>query len=153
MTNKDMTEKFVCPGCVCGSDTKCGVYEPNGISGCRRHVIGTSVNLCVPFALGLPVGFCRPGLATATEYGRWLDIYLFTQDDHDVLRSLQDEMNVIVWYHHDDGFLFMRMYMPRINTGVTMVCDLGEAHVEDVLTKDTLVRAREITSEFIDEMN
>jgi hypothetical protein len=23
----EMTEKFVCPGCVAGSDTNCGCYE------------------------------------------------------------------------------------------------------------------------------
>jgi hypothetical protein len=57
-----LIEEFICPGCVCGSDTNCGKFENGPTEGsCKEHVLGTFILGLGNFSLGLPKGFNRPG--------------------------------------------------------------------------------------------
>jgi hypothetical protein len=128
VTVEEMVEKFLCPGCVAGSNTKCGKYRrpPEDCNGCGSHVLGTRI-MPMPglIALGMPKGFNRPG---------------FYRDDPDKpdeqphhpyirLRPKGDEfggynrLNVAVWALEQDGFLFVRTMMPRLGM---MVVDIHE---------------------------
>lgn len=128
-----MVEKFLCPGCVCGSNTECGHYkEPtDGYDGCLGHCLGTRL-LPAPglFALGMPKGFNRPG-------------WFFEKSDepiqphHMVIRLLPkttnnkfqgyDWLNVPVWALEQDGFLFVRTMCPRVGMTYIDVFEGGKA--------------------------
>jgi len=84
MTPKQIIEKFLCPGCVCGMDTKCGKFDTSSDYGhmCNGHVLGTSINLSIKIALGLPRGFCRSGPTEDRKTGKIkMMIRLFTDQD------------------------------------------------------------------------
>lgn len=118
MEYKEMIERFVCPGCVCGSDTECGsadIEMDGGYAICKSHVVGTSMLGGQNFALGLPKGFCKAGLN-----GNGLDPYRDHNNQMLIRCFLNREtigwnhLNVPVWAMEKDGFLFVRTYSPRI---------------------------------------
>jgi len=113
MDKKDILEKYMCPGCVCGSNTKCGHYAPDesyGLS-CSNHACGTSIGLRYKFALGMPKGFnqCqrRPGEMAADSK---LLIRVWGKGE----QPNWDERNVPVWALEHEGMLFVRTVAPRI---------------------------------------
>ena len=126
MDNKEFTEKFQCPGCTLGSDTKCGSYRTaDNWNSCRAHVLGTSLGIGNYFALGLPVGFNRPGMNEGKQGERTprfqMDIRFWSNGD----KPEWDNFNVAVWAMEEDGFLFVRTYLPRRNIGFLDVIEGG----------------------------
>jgi hypothetical protein len=120
---KEMIEKFQCPGCCCGYDVSCGSFElRNEYSHfcCTKHVPATSM-LGVRsglFYLGCPTGFNRVGAryirsndAPGEESATRLRLWIVPE-----VKSLKwDIYNVPVWAMVQDGYLFVRTYLPRIN--------------------------------------
>jgi hypothetical protein len=126
MTFEEMVEEFQCPGCVAGSNTKCGAFKPDAERmRCDGHVLGTMIGLGNSFALGLPRGFCKPGVdwdAKPPRARNKIHIRLWTRETHPEWNHL----NVPVWAMVQDGFLFVRTYSPRINEGVVDVIEAGD---------------------------
>ena len=106
-----LVEQFQCPGCVCGSDTKCGryQYDPRELR-CVSHVLGIHLGLGNRVALGLPKGFNKPGWEGGETRNK-MDIRLFPKGE----TPKWDNLNVPVWAMEQDGFLFVRTLAPRIN--------------------------------------
>lgn len=134
-----IVEEFQCPGCVCGSDTKCGKYSPDQVDHhCTSHVLGTSLMgggfPLTHIALGLPKGFCRPGPMLEFNNGRnelrdanqmsirlWqVEDVVSNQDNQPIATKVGgkmcwDRFNIPVWAIVQNGVLFVRTYLPRIN--------------------------------------
>jgi hypothetical protein len=125
MLAEEMIEKFQCPGCVHGSDTKCRKFDLNTECGvfCENHALGTMGPGLRPFALGLPKGFNQPGPDDSRKTNKYkIGIRLWTQGT-----SFEwDNLNVPVWAMEEDGFLFVRTYSPRINDGFMDVIESGD---------------------------
>jgi hypothetical protein len=108
----EIVEKYQCPGCVNGNDTKCGEFEKKreGFS-CENHVAGTISNFGRKIYLGMPKGFDIVG--TISEKGN--NIYI--RDSADV-KNYFDPFNVPVWVIEDDGNLLVRTFVPRLNVSI-----------------------------------
>lgn len=124
--NAKMVERFQCPGCVGGGDTKCGRYVPDTSRGghrCSGHVIGTVIMPGVGhIALGMPRGFNRPGLDDSRKQTRnAFDVRLFTSGT----APTWDRLNVPVWAMEHEGCLFVRTYQPRLNVAFVDVVEDG----------------------------
>jgi hypothetical protein len=107
---KEMTEKFQCPGCVCGSSTDDGCFKEEDYNlGCGAHVPGTTVYPVVGnINLGLPKGFNRNGP-------------IDKRMQHSIIRLFEtipdyDRFNIPIWAMEQDDYLFVRVYLPRANT-------------------------------------
>lgn len=143
MTEIEMIEQFQCPGCVAGSDTKCGSYESMGYgyATCKAHVLGTFVLGVGNFAIGLPKGFCKSGWIPNT------DTSLSTMSIRCWVKGKKpeyDHFNVPVWALEKDGFLFVRVYLPRVNMTIVDIIEGG--------TLDMVPNAIDV-SKFYDEMD
>lgn len=141
MNTKQMVEKFQCPGCVAGSDTNCGSYKPSeGIgAACEGHVLGTIFSGIGNIALGFPKGFCRPGYCRRERRTHsTMAIRLFTGGTY----PEWDVFNVPVWAKIEDGFLFVRTFMPRVNGCFTDVIEGG--------TLDLVPTAIDVTNQEMD---
>lgn len=120
---KELVERFQCPGCVAGSDTDCGVYkyEPYELR-CVNHVIGTQLGLGNHVAIGLPKGFNKPGFVSPGDGTRnKIDVRLWTRGT----APEWDHLNVPVWAMEQDGFLFVRTFAPRVNMSWVDVIEGG----------------------------
>lgn len=138
MIKLKMVEEFQCPGCVAGSDTKCGSFkleEFNNQFHCSKHVPGTTMAGVGKILLGLPKGFNR----TTREQGTCVRLC----DKPDA--SHWNNLNVAVWAMEMDGYLFVRTYSPRVD--VTWI---------DVIKGGTMANVPAGTinvAEFIDEID
>lgn len=113
---------FQCPGCMCGSDTKCGTYKyVNREQRCVSHTLGTMINLGNIIALGLPMGFNKPGLDQNGAARNKMDIRLWPKGTH----PHWNHLNIPVWAMEEDGFLFVRTYAPRVNFAWVDVIENG----------------------------
>lgn len=127
MTNAQLVEKFQCPGCVAGSNTRCGVYQADTDAGgvrCVSHVLGTIVMPIGNIALGLPKGFCRPGVNWETDPPRSksrIKVRLWKAGTD----PGWDQYNVAVWALEREGFLYVRTYLPRVNDAFVDVIEKG----------------------------
>lgn len=118
MTNEELIEKFLCVGCVSGSDTKCGRFKLNTSYGasCTSHVLGTRMMGAGTLALGLPTGFNRPPPekagpdSTQMKHSNTMEIRLWAKGTAPEWNNL----NVPVWALEKDGFLFVRTLAPRV---------------------------------------
>jgi hypothetical protein len=108
-----MVNRFQCPGCVCGSNTKCGKFRFDKVElRCMSHVLGTFSMGSGHFALGLPKGFCKPGWKdNGTETLNKISLRLFAAGTS----PSWDNLNVPVWALEQEGYLYVRTYAPRIN--------------------------------------
>jgi len=124
MTVEEMVERFLCPGCVCGGDVRCGHYRPDGSYGhrCEGHVLGTVMLPVGNFALGLPRGFNRPGPRDDRATTRNTMVVRLWAGGR---RPEWDRFNVAVWAMERDGFLFVRTYVPRLNDAMVDVVEGG----------------------------
>ena len=125
---KGMIERFQCPGCVHGSDTNCPLFtleERGDGRRCSAHVLGTSIGLQNKFALGMPKGFNKPRIKPdRAALESTMRIWFYPKgSDPDVF----DWLNVPVWVLEDDGFLFIRLYSPRIDDSCVLVLEGAEA--------------------------
>lgn len=70
---KKAIETYQCPGCVAGSNTKCGAFKqghaPTAFE-CTAHVPGTAMSRIGTIMLGMPKGFCRVGPRREDEDSR-----------------------------------------------------------------------------------
>jgi len=107
-----MVEKFQCPGCANGSNTKCGYYDYNTRKQqCVAHTCGTYFGVNNPIALGMPKGFHKPGFHANGKAKNKIDLSLHKKG----YDPEYDHLNVPVWAMEEDGFLFVRVFSPRIN--------------------------------------
>ncbi len=130
MTTEEMVEKFLCPGCVVGSDTKCGRYKaPDDYHGCLSHCLGTRIMPGIGLiALGMPKGFNRAWKFNE-EGNKMLEAH------HPVIQLYPapekpqtfDWLNVPVWALEHEGFLFVRCMRPRISVVFDMIVEGGKA--------------------------
>lgn len=106
--NVVMVEKFMCPGCVCGSNTKDGCYKPENNYGhsCGGHVLGTMILGIGHIALGMPKGFNRMERDVRVER---TPIRLWTKGT----KPDWDKFNIATWAMVEDDYLFVRTYCPR----------------------------------------
>jgi hypothetical protein len=123
MTKLEMVENFQCPGCVCGSDTKCGNFRTEPLTpndgACQNHVAGTYVMSKGKLCLGLPTGFNQVGILPKELKS---NIRLFESFDP----TLYNHLNVPVWAMEKDGFLFVRCFCPRKNYSFVDVINGGK---------------------------
>jgi hypothetical protein len=145
---KEMIEKFQCFGCTCGSgvDEECfelQAYEEQGIFFCKKHSAGTILGGVGKIYLGLPKGFDKVGaLANSLNLvKRPTNIRLFTEPS----KCHYDYLNVPVWAMEKDGYLFVRVFCPRVNE--TFVDVIKNGKIKDVCPYVIDV------SEFIDEID
>jgi len=135
----EMVEEFQCPGCVCGSDTKCGFYKNDkDLNACSSHVLKTFILGIGYIAIGLPRGFCRPGPNEGIKNKMAIRLW------DDGKYPAWDKLNIAVWAMEEEGTLFVRTYSPRINYSVVDVIDGG--------TLDMCPNAINV-AEFIDEID
>lgn len=126
MTSTELIEKFQCPGCVCGSNTKCGSFKAGTSGGvsCKSHVLGTILFPGGNVALGLSKGFCKPGIDWSQELPRSfnkMNIRLWEKGTS----PEWDNFNIPVWAMEEEGFLFVRTYCPRVNNSFVDVIEGG----------------------------
>lgn len=123
---KPFVERFQCPGCLRGSDTACGSFSTDGMSGksCASHRLGTFAMPAGTFALGMPKGFSKPGLNDDDKpLATRMKIRLWKSGE----APEWDNLNVPVWALEQEGFLFVRTYCPRINVSYVDVIEGGSA--------------------------
>ena len=126
MTNEEMVEKFLCVGCVCGSDTSCGSYRaPDGWpSGCAGHVLGIIATGIGHFALGLPKGFNRSGWCFHDQRTHnQMSVRMIPAGS---AGPAYNDFNVPVWCLDEDGFLFVRVALPRLSGWILDVYEGGK---------------------------
>lgn len=103
-----LIEEFQCPGCVSGHNTKCGSFKLDkpmpGAFRCGAHVPGTMMFPGGAVAIGLPRGFNKVGVGK-------MSIRFYDKG----APPIYDNLNVPVWAMEVDGYLFVRVYSPRIN--------------------------------------
>lgn len=133
MQIKEAVEAYQCPGCVCGSDTKCGEYSLDSNS-CAKHVVGTGSQYH-KFFLGLPTGFCNVGLDT----NNLLSIFKTFEQGWGYTM-----FNLPVWKYLKDGHTFVRGLCPRVNYPFIHI------FLEDCMDK---IDCLEITDNDIEEMD
>lgn len=137
----EMVEKFQCPGCVCGSDTKCGKFKQDSHGACANHVLGTFMLGVGHIALGLPKGFNKSGMELGgMRSSSHLPIRLWESGK----RLVWDKLNVPVWAMEQDGYLFVRTFIPR-----------RSMHFVDVVKGGNLAMVPKAinVAEFIDEID
>lgn len=138
MTKIEMIEEFICPGCVNGSDTKCGKYESEIVNvqtggvniysewgSCENHCLGTIIHGVGNIALGLPKGFNKSSMCPIKERTHSkMGIRTWTEDAINFLNDdMWDNLNLPVWYLHKNNILFVRTYSPRIDRGYVDVAE------------------------------
>lgn len=120
---KKMIENFQCPGCVSGSNLKCGAFKLHRGGprfdnfACQSHCAGTNIGFpgqgIKQVLLGLPKGFTQTG---DVEMGAKDRQFIRLWEDAEKLPgNMWDHLNVPVWALVQDGYLFVRTYSPRIN--------------------------------------
>jgi hypothetical protein len=136
-----MIEKFMCPGCVCGSSTSDGCFKEENFSlACGAHVAGTNIYPLVGnINLGLPNGFNRNGPIDKTKLHSIIRLYETLPSNH------YDKFNVPVWAMEYEGYLLVRVYLPRTN--MTFVDVIMGARITDMPLSTMNV------SEFYEEIN
>jgi hypothetical protein len=125
MDAKSILEKYVCPGCVCGSNTDCGEYKPSTAYGlsCDSHVCGTTMDFRHTLALGMPRGFnmCArvPGESKSSSK---LPIRIWAGGD----APMWNKLNMPLWAQEIDGMLFVRTVSPRIGVVYVDIIEITE---------------------------
>jgi len=145
---KNMIEEFQCPGCVAGSDTKCGSFkETEGTFGgfrCEKHCAGTLIGMVGLIYLGLPKGFCRVG-----KDHNCCEVWLYKKNNFDFFNFC----TLPVWVMEKDGYLFIRCYMPRVNTTTVQVIKNGKLDDLVKYCKEHNIPLPQNVADFIDEID
>lgn len=125
--NKDIVEKYQCPGCVCGGDTACGSAHNTGWGDqCDGHVPGTSiVGLRQRLLIGMPRGYNKLRRGCLAD-GVTTPVRIFPPDES----KHYGPFDVPVWsMQHGDNVL-VRTFQPR--TGVAWIDIHPNAKREDI---------------------
>jgi hypothetical protein len=114
-TQKEMIEQFQCSGCVCGSNVSCGKFQFKTHSAgdfyCSNQVAGTTLMPGGKIYLGMPKGFNKVGdISNDYNNKRTTNIRLYEE-----FKQPYDFLNVPVWALEQDGYLFIRVFSPRVN--------------------------------------
>lgn len=133
-----MIERFQCPGCIRGNwpqNCKDFVLEERDYGFCcKHHTTGTALlqaGHMSKIALGMPKGFNK----TPVSYNAISDMYLpsnkmiiwmLLQEDKAKVSEWFDHLNIPVWAMVQDGFLFVRVYSPRIDQGRIYIIEGGD---------------------------
>jgi hypothetical protein len=130
-----MVEKYQCPGCVKGSDVKCGAFAieqmDNGGFKCSGHAAGTiamspsGVNKIV---LGLP-----PIFGSLAPNDRHVMVLIDQKAGQQYVKP-NDEANIPVWKMRYDGDTLVRIARPLSGRFTTLVVDgdIDVPHAMDV---------------------
>lgn len=124
MANKiqlEMVKEFQCPGCSCGIDPETckrfdlaseswGFHSNSGFHYCKNWLPSTFFGGIGRVALGLPKGFCRIGVLDFEKVTCYVRLHESPKDIR------YNKLNVAVWAMVQDGYLFVRVFSPRINT-------------------------------------
>lgn len=150
MTREEIIEKFQCPGCVgCDFGITDQIEKDTWIKGsemfaCKNHCPGTRMSGVGQIYLGLPRGFNKVG-AIHTEAS---SLDMCTSNIQFFLeKPTYDHLNIPVWGMCEDGFLFIRVYSPRVNRSYIHVVQLEDGDLE--LPEGIVF----IVSDFIDEID
>ena len=126
---KEMIEKFQCPGCTLGGDTDCGTLKFEelgyGMFRCSAHSAGTILMGAGKIALGLPKGFNKVGALSNSLTHRDFSTNIRLVFNPEVFPRF-DRINIPVWAMEEKGYLFIRTYCPRINYGYVDVIKGGK---------------------------
>ncbi len=113
---RDAIKKYQCCGCVCGTAID-HCFEKSNTLACDRHCAGTRILGLGKIFLGMPKGFSRLGLDDR------MSIWIY----QDVKNFKYDKFNIPVWKHKNkEGHIFVRGFMPRMNTGFLQVFLAGD---------------------------
>lgn len=107
---KEIVERYQCPGCVCGGDISCfEAQESKNDLSCAKHVVGTMATGTGKFFLGMPKGFNRLGDSK-------VEINIFPNQEAQIKEWSYCIYNIPVWkYKNKDGHVFIRGLRPRTN--------------------------------------
>ena len=143
---EEMVKEFQCPGCVSGPFEEC-FEKANHSSACKNHFPGMDVYPNVgTINLGLPKGFNRVGYPPAEEQkGCFIRLYESWEEKLSIEKYGYDNFNVPVWAMEKDGYLFVRVYSPRIN--MTYVDVIKDGKLENLPPKTINV------AEFVNDMD
>jgi hypothetical protein len=135
---KEMIETFQCVGCTCGSSTSDGCFKEETYSlACANHSAGTFVHPGGCVNLGLPKGFNRNGPIDKSKQHSIIRLFTETPD--------YDKFNIPVWAYEENGYLFVRTYLPRTN--VTYVDVIKDGKMDSLPVHSFNV------NDFIDEID
>ena len=141
---KNAIEEYQCPGCISGSDVKCGKYIKCAWSNsCSAHHAATSIGISIKIFLGMPKGFNRTGVGLGEENKLIIDIF----ESFDAKQSgwEYDKFNIPVWkYLNENGHTLVRGLSPRNNSPFLHVI------LEDCMDK---IECFEVTEQHISEMD
>lgn len=156
---KDITEKYLCPGCSCGSDPNtCDQFKPNDKNNflttkfgpvCLNHCAGTSIGTArgiIKIMLGFPKGFCRvpSGYSTfelSSKNPNFIEYIFETEYDN----TINEKFTIPFWKHLDEhGNTIAKYFCPRINKVIVFV------FVGNHLDK---INCKELTKEDIEAMD
>lgn len=113
-----LVEKFQCLGCVNGSNTRCGSYNPEEFDRggmCSAHVPGTTIMGVARFSLGLPKGFNRlspPPIMQERQH--YAPLVLWPAGTHGGFNRLNMALWAMEGTKDNQGFLFVRVVEPRL---------------------------------------
>jgi hypothetical protein len=134
---KAMVAQFQCSGCTCGHEPdtckSADIREVQGCNACYGWSAGTFMSPGGAIAIGLPKGFNRMGQAKSAQWEAsehkqdFIYIRLWESPTHFTEHFTgYNRFNVPVWALEQDGFLFVRCYMPRTNFTVVDVIKDGK---------------------------
>jgi hypothetical protein len=110
----EMIHKFQCPGCAHGYNPReCEKfkYEDDGYAfRCTSHTPGTFASEIGCIQLGLPKGFNRVRSYDLSDTTTKISLF------ESIAECSWNYLHLPVWAMEEDGFLFVRVYMPRIDT-------------------------------------
>lgn len=137
---REAVKTYLCPGCTGGCDEEdTGRVDDTAASwfGCKKHSAGTCLMGAGWFALGMPKGFNKTGPKDRDTASGEIHLYPPGETPH------WDYLNIPVWAMRHEGNVYVRTFMPRLNTGV----------VEVLLECGTLPEGALDVAEFIDEID
>ncbi len=135
MNDKEMIEKFLCPGCTIGGDTNCGKWKigdaGDGSVTCESHSAGTFMGGTGRLALGLPKWFAFYGRlipsshVTADKPYAYLNIRLWPKNVDGIAAPKMEwgALDLAIWGTEEDGCAIVKTFSPRINKVAIDVCD------------------------------
>lgn len=141
---KEMIEKFQCPGCSLGCDTDCGSFRfENDKEGfqCGAWSPGTFIMPGGRLCLGLPTGFNKLGPVDLTKIRRYISMFASPEDisdekvnPTDIFSGKYNKLNLPVWAMEKDGYLFVKVFSPRRNLPLIQIIKGGTFAMFDAYT-------------------
>jgi hypothetical protein len=146
--NKNMIKEFQCAGCVAGSNTECGSFKEHvgSSSGfrCVNHCAGTMIGMVGLIYLGLPKGFCRVG-----KDQKCCEVWLYEKNNFDFFNFC----TLPIWAMEEDGYLFIRCYMPRVNMATVQVIKDGKFDELEKYCQEHNLPVPQNVANFIDDID